>query len=333
LKALVYLGPRLMEVQEVPEPAAGIGEVLIETAASAICGSDLHGFREASPRRIPPLIMGHETVGVIAAVGDGVDAVRVGQRIVLKPILACRSCEPCRSGRTNLCRTGRLVGRDLTGGFAARFVVPAELAVEIAAHVPDDVATLTEPLANAVHVTSRAVVPDDDVLVIGAGPIGALMAWMAVDRGAARVFATDRVRARLERAHAQGAISLGTDDPEGTLREATDGRGVDLVIDAVGVADTWAFGLRAVRPGGRIETVGLGAAAGAVDYYAVIGKEATITGSFAWVDEDFARALSLIQDGALDTAGWFTAASFADGQRVFEELVDGTDRFKVVLAP
>jgi 2-desacetyl-2-hydroxyethyl bacteriochlorophyllide A dehydrogenase len=225
------------------------------------------------------------------------------------------------------------VGRDLTGGFAARFVVPAELAVEIAAHVPDDVATLTEPLANAIHVTSRAVVPDDDVLVIGAGPIGALMAWMAVERGAARVFASDRIRARLERARAQGSIPLGTGDPEGSLREATDGRGVDVVIDAVGVADTWAFGLRSVRPGGRIETVGLGAPGGAVDYYAVIGKEATITGSFAWVDEDFARALSLIQDGALDTAGWFTRASFGEGQRVFEELVDGTDRFKVVLAP
>jgi 2-desacetyl-2-hydroxyethyl bacteriochlorophyllide A dehydrogenase len=266
-------------------------------------------------------------------VGEGVDTGRVGQRVVLKPILACRACEPCRSGRSNLCRNGRLVGRDLTGGFAARFVMPAEAAVEIAAHVPDDVATLTEPLANAVHVTSRAVTRDDDVLVIGAGPIGALMARMAIHRGAARVFATDRITARLELARAQGAIPLGLHDPEGSLREATDGRGVDVVIDAVGVADTWAFGLRAVRSGGRLETVGLGAPAGVVDFYAVIGKEATITGSFGWVDEDFAHALALIEDGAVDTAGWFTPASFAEGQRVFEELVEGTDRFKVVLAP
>jgi 2-desacetyl-2-hydroxyethyl bacteriochlorophyllide A dehydrogenase len=333
LKALVYLGPRRMEVQEVPEPDAGIGEVLIETAASAICGSDLHGFREASPRRIPPLIMGHETVGVIAAVGDGVDSARVGQRVVLKPIVACRSCEPCRSGRTNLCRTGRLVGRDLTGGFAARFAVSSEAAVDIAADVPDDLATLTEPLANAVHVTSRAVVSDDDVLVIGAGPIGALMARMAIHCGAARVFATDRITARLDLARAQGSIPLGPHDPEGSLGEATEGRGVDVVIDAVGTAETWSFGLRAVRPGGRVEAVGLGAAAGELDFFAVVGKEATITGSFGWVDEDFASALSLIGEGALDTTGWFTRASFADGQRVFEELVDGTDRFKVVLTP
>jgi len=333
VKALVYLGPRRMVVQEVPEPVPGAGEVLIETAASAICGSDLHGFREASPRRIPPLVMGHETVGVIAGVGDGVEPARIGQRVVLKPILACRSCSLCSSGSTNLCRTARLVGRDLTGGFAARFAVPADAAVEIAAHVSDEVATLTEPLANAVHVTSRTVARGDDVLVIGAGPIGALMARMAVDRGAARVFSTDRIAARLELARAQGAIPLSTEDVEGSLREATDDRGLDVVIDAVGTAETWRVALDAVRPGGRIEAVGLGAPAGEVDFYEVIGKEATITGSFGWVDADFTRALSLIQNGTIDTTGWFTWANFADGQRAFEELVDGTDRFKVVLAP
>lgn len=333
MKALVYLGPRRMQVQERPEPLAGADDVVIETAASAICGSDLHGFREASPRRIPPLIMGHETAGIIAAVGERVDPARIGQRVVLKPIVSCGTCEPCRSRRTNLCRTGRLVGRDLTGGFAERFVVPAEAAVEIAAHVPEEVATLTEPLANAVHVTSRAVAPGDDVLVIGAGPIGALMARMANERGAARVFSTDRIPARLELARAQGSTPLGTEDPEGSLSEATDGRGVDVVIDAVGIQGTWGLGLRAVRPGGRIEAVGLGAAAGEVDFFGVIGKEATITGSFAWTEDDFTRALHLIQEDAIDTAGWFTRAGFADGQRAFEELVDTTDRFKVVLAP
>jgi L-iditol 2-dehydrogenase len=333
MKALVYLGPRQMEVQEVAEPAAGAGDVLIETAASAVCGSDLHGFREASPRRIPPLIMGHEAVGTVAAVGLGVDHARIGQRVVLKPILACGACEPCRSGRTNLCRSGRLVGRDLTGGFAERFVVPAEAAVAIADHVPDEIATLTEPLANAVHVTSRAVGPGDDVLVIGAGPIGALMARMAVDRGAARVFSTDRIAARLELARVQGAIPLGTSEPEASLSRATDGRGVDVVIDAVGIPATWALGVRAVRPGGRIEAVGLGAVAGEVDYLGLIAKEAAINGSFAWIDDDFTRALWLIEDGEIDTAGWFTWASFADGQRAFEDLVDTAERFKVVLAP
>jgi len=333
MKALVYLGPRRMQVEEVPEPEVAPGEVLIETAASAICGSDLHGFREASPRRIPPLVMGHETVGRIGAVGYGVDPGRLGERVVLKPILSCGVCEPCREGRTNLCVDGRLVGRDLTGGFAERFVVPVQAAVPISTDVPDDVATLIEPLANAVHVTSRAVVSGDDVLVVGAGPIGVLMARMAVEAGAARVFSTDRVPARLERAGSQGFIPLDADIAEASLREATDGRGVDVVIDAVGVEETWGLGVLAVRPGGRVEAVGLGAGAGRVDFFKVIGKEVTVTGSFGWTDGDFSRAVELIQSGSIDTAGWFTWAPFADGQRAFEELVGPTDRFKVVLSP
>jgi L-iditol 2-dehydrogenase len=332
MKALVYLGPRNMELQDAPEPEPGPGEVVIATGASAICGSDLHGFREASPRRIPPLIMGHETVGTIDAVGPGVDEARVGERVVLKPILACGRCEACLAGRTNLCASGRLVGRDLGGGFAARFAVPGEAAVEISRDVPDDVATLTEPLANAVHVTTRSVRDGDTVLVVGAGAIGALMVRMAVDRGAADVFVTDVVASRLEVARAQGATPL-EGDPDEALLAATDGRGVDVVIDAVGVEPTWALALRAVRAGGRIEAVGLGSASGSIDHFAVIGKEATITGSFAWTDEDFGNALALIEAGTIDTTGWFSTMPFADGQRAFEQLVDTTDRFKVVLTP
>ncbi len=332
MRALVYLGPRRMELQDASDPSPGGGDVVISTVASAICGSDLHGFREATPRRVPPLIMGHEVVGTIAAAGPDVPSSRVGERVVLKPILACGSCEACREGRSNVCAQGRLVGRDLAGGFAERFAVPEAAAVPIPASVPDDVATLIEPVANAVHVTSRSVRDGDDVLVIGAGPIGALMARMGLQQGASRVFVTDPIASRLELARAQGATPL-EGDPETGVLEATDGRGMDVVIDAVGVEATWSLGLRAVRAGGRIEEVGLGASSVRVDHFAVIGKEATITGSFAWTDADFARALELVGSGALETSGWFTRLPLAEGQRAFEELVDTTERFKVVLVP
>jgi 2-desacetyl-2-hydroxyethyl bacteriochlorophyllide A dehydrogenase len=228
---------------------------------------------------------------------------------------------------------GRLVGRDLTGAFAERFVVPATAAVPISTEVPDADGTLTEPLANAVHVTARSVRPDDDVLVIGAGPIGVLMARMALERGARRTYVTDPIARRLELARAQGAIPLEAGDPEGALRESSGGRGIDVAIDAAGFESTWALGLRAVRPGGRIEAVGLGAPAGTIDFFAVAGKEVTITGSFAWTDEDFDRAAELVSSEAIDTTGWFTTMPLADGQRAFEELVDTTDLFKVVLVP
>jgi L-iditol 2-dehydrogenase len=333
MRALVYLGPRNMDLQEAPEPVAGPGEVVFEMEAAAICGSDLHGFREASPRRIPPLVMGHEAVGRVAAAGEGVDPARVGGRVVLRPILPCGECEPCRDGRPNLCRNGRLVGRELTGAFAERFAVPERAAVPFPADVPADLATLTEPLANAVHVTGRSVREGDDVLVIGAGPIGALMARMALERGARRAFVTDPITSRRELARAQGATPLEGEDPTAAVLEATDGRGVDVAIDAAGFEATWALGLRALRPGGRFEAVGLGSPGARIDFFAVAGKELTITGSFAWTDEDFDRAIELIAWGAIDTTGWFTTMPLADGQRAFEALVDTTERFKVVLTP
>jgi 2-desacetyl-2-hydroxyethyl bacteriochlorophyllide A dehydrogenase len=333
MRALVYLGPGRMELQEAPDPLPERGGVVIRTRASAICGSDLHGFREATPRRIPPLVMGHETVGTIESVGEGVEGERAGTRVVLKPILACGACARCREGRPNICANGRLVGRDLAGGFAELFAVPAAAAVPAPSGVSDDLATLTEPVANAVHVTRRSVRGGDDVLVIGAGPIGLSLVRTALLGGAGRVLSVDPRSWRLRLAEAQGAVAIEGDDPGADVLEATGGAGVDVVIDAAGFEATWALALRAVRAGGRIEAVGLGASRGAIDFFAVAGKEATITGSFAWTDDDFAHAADLLAAGALRTDGWFTHLPLAEGQRAFEELVHGDDRFKVILEP
>jgi 2-desacetyl-2-hydroxyethyl bacteriochlorophyllide A dehydrogenase len=322
-----------MEIQDAPDPEPGPGEVVIATRASAVCGSDLHGFREASPRRIPPLVMGHETVGVVDATGEGVDPAFAGRRVVLKPIVACGECDDCRAGDVNRCARGRLVGRDLAGGFAERFAVPAACAIPIPPDLPDDLAVLTEPLANAVHVAGRNVRTGDRVLVIGAGPIGVLMTRAALIAGAADVHVTDPVAERRRLAEAQGATALPGDDPVSEARAATGGRGPDVVIDAAGFEPTWALGLEAVRTGGRIAEVGLGAASGRLDYFAVLGKEVTITGSYAWTDDDFARALELLVAGELDASGWISRMPLSQGQRAFEELTSpgGGGRFKIVL--
>ncbi len=333
MRALVYLGPGRIQLQDAPDPVAGPGEVVVQVGLSAICGSDLHGFREASPRRTPPLVMGHESVGVIATVGEGVDPARAGERVVLKPILACGGCARCREGRGNLCPSGRLVGRDVSGGFAELFAVPSSAALPIARHVPDDLATLTEPLANGVHVAGRAIRGGETVLVIGAGPIGLVLVRAALLAGAGRVFSIDRVPSRLSLAEAQGAAALEIGDPLGAVLIETAGEGADVVIDAAGFEPTWALALQTVRAGGRIEAVGLGAPSGTVDFHRVASKEATITGSYGWTDVEFARAVELIEAGALDPRGWFTRMPLADGRRAFEELVDGAGPFKVVLEP
>ena len=258
MKALVYLGPRRMELQDVAEPVAGPGDVVIDAVVSAVCGSDLHGFREASSRRIPPLVMGHETVGRIGAVGSGVDPERLGQRVVLKPILSCGRCDACRAGDINHCREGRLVGRDLAGGFAERFAVPATAAVPVPPELPDDVAVLTEPLANAEHVTERAVREGDVVFVIGSGPIGALMVRAAFLHRASQVIVTDTNPERLAFAVAQGAEASPSDGALAAVTAATDGWGADVVIDAAaGNPITVNLAMDLVQPGGHVVIAGM----------------------------------------------------------------------------
>jgi L-iditol 2-dehydrogenase len=321
-----------MEVQELADPEPGDGEVVIRTGAAAICGSDLHGFREASPRRVPPLVMGHEAVGTVDAVGPGVDAGRIGERVVLRPILGCGACARCLEGSINLCRDGRLVGRDRPGAFAELVAVPAGAAVAVPGGMPDDVAVMTEPLANAVHVATGAVPADGSVFVIGAGPIGSLMVAASRAMGAGRVWATDVDPDRLGFAARMGAEPIDADEAVDAVVGATGGWGADVVIDAVGVETTWRTALDAVRPGGTVVEVGLGAPVGSLDYFRVLNKEATIRGSYGWKDVEFDEALAWLSAGAVAVDGWISHAPIADGQRAFEELVDGDGgRFKVVL--
>jgi threonine dehydrogenase-like Zn-dependent dehydrogenase len=180
-------------------------------------------------------------------------------------------------------------------------------------------------------VASRSVAGGDRVFVIGAGPIGVLMAKAAFLYGAGRVLITDPVADRLRLAAAQGAEIVAGDDPAQAVIDATEGEGADVVIDAAGYEATWALALRAVRTGGRIEEVGLGSPSGTVDFFAVLGKEAAITGSYAWGDADFDSAVELMRNGAIDVSGWITTMPLADGQRAFQELVGGAGHFKVVL--
>lgn len=327
MKALVYLGPRRMEVQDAPDPAPAAGEARVRVRATAICGSDLHGFREASPRRVPPLVMGHEVAGVVDAAGPGADPALVGRRVVAMPVVSCGACARCAEGAPNLCPTRRLMGMQFPGAFAQAFTIPATQLLAIPEDLPDEVACLAEPLANAVHTVSRSVHEGDTVLVIGAGPIGLFAARAAVLAGAAQVFVTDRLEGRLALAGALGATALGAGDAPG------EAAGADVVIDAAGFPATWALALEAVRNGGRIEALGLGAVEGPVAYQTLVAKGVTVAGSYACVPGDFARALSLLADGSVDPREWIATMPLAEGQAAFETLVDEERHTKVVLVP
>jgi threonine dehydrogenase-like Zn-dependent dehydrogenase len=333
MKALMYLGPRRMELQDVIEPTPAPGEARVRVAAAAICGSDLHGFREASPRRIPPLVMGHEAVGTVDLVGDGVDELLTGTRVVAMPVVPCGACARCREGGTNLCPNRRLMGMDFPGAFAESFTIDATQLLPLPESLADATGTLIEPLANAVHSVARAVRGGDDVLVIGAGPIGLFAVRASVLAGAARTFVVDRLEDRLALAKGLGGEPVVVDGAAEAIRAATEGAGVDAVIDAAGFASTWALATEATRPGGRIDVIGLGAPEGPISYHAIVAKGLTIVGSYACVDRDFAQALDLLSRGDVDVEGWTVTMPLADGQAAFEALVDDGRFTKVLLTP
>ncbi len=333
MKALVYLGPRRMDLQDLERPEPGPGEARVRVAAAAICGSDLHGFREASPRRIPPLVMGHEVVGHVDAVGPGVEGALEGQRVVAMPVVSCGECARCLQGRPNLCPRRQLMGMNFPGGFAETYTIAAGQLLAMPPGLSDETGTLVEPFANSIHSVERSVREGDDVLVIGAGPIGLLAVRAAVLAGAARTFVVDQLEDRLLLGKEQGGVPLPVEGAAEAVEDATGGEGVDVVIDAVGVPSTWELGLGAVRWGGRVEVIGLGSVEGPISYHAVVSKGVTIVGSYACVRRDFDRALELLSDGSADVGSWITTMPLADGQAAFEALVDGGRFTKVVLVP
>ena len=333
MKTLTYLGPRKMELRDEPEPEPGPGQVRVRVAAAAICGSDLHGFREASPRRIPPLVMGHEVVGSVDAVGASVPSSLVGSRVVVMPVVPCGRCARCREGASNLCPERALMGASFPGGFAEACVIGSEQIRAVPGALSDAVASLSEPYANALHAVGRSVRRGDDVLVLGAGCIGLLATHAAILAGATRVLVSDTVPNRLALASGLGGEPLPADGAAAQVEAETNGQGVDVVIDAAGFPATWALAVRAARTGGRIEAVGLGAAEGPLDYHGIVTKGLTVAGSYACLPADFDRALELLGAGEPKVDDWITTMPLSDGSAAFEALVDGSELTKVVLVP
>jgi threonine dehydrogenase-like Zn-dependent dehydrogenase len=225
------------------------------------------------------------------------------------------------------------MGMSFPGAFAEAFTIPATQVLEVPAALADEPGSLAEPLANAIHSVERSVSPGDVVLVIGAGPIGLFAARTAVLDAAARTFVVDRLADRLALVAALGADPLTAESALEEIIEATSGTGVDVVIDAVGLPSTWELALSAVRFGGRVEAIGLGALEGPLAYQSLITKGVTVVGSYACLPADFERALHLLASGDVDVGPWIARLPLAEGQTAFEALVDDGAYTKVVLIP
>ncbi len=342
MKALLLSAPGRLELVDVPDPIAGPDDVLVRVKAAGICGSDIHGLDGSTGRRIPPLIMGHEAAGVIEAVGSSVSGWQPGDAVTFDSTIWCGECPFCLRGQVNLCDRRQVLGvsfgeyrRD--GAFAELVVVPARILDTVPSGVSMVEAAFAEPLAVAAHAVSRAPVAGPGaVLVVGAGVIGLLVMSVLRAAGHERIVAVDLSPTRLERARAMGATDtiVATDDVGARIGELTDGRGVDVAFEAVGIGSTIALATASVVKGGTVVLIGNVSPSVELPLQWTVSREIVLVGSAASAGE-YPRALELIASRQVDVASLVSAvAPLADGAVWFDRLREpGTDLLKVILEP
>lgn len=338
MQALVYRAYGELEVRAVPEPRAGPGEVVVRVGACGICGSELSSFASRSTRRVPPLVMGHEFAGSIAAVGEGVTGLREGDRVVVNSLVHCGTCDLCRRGATHLCRNRQVFGMHRPGAFAELVAAPAGIVYAMPEGMTAVQGALVEPLANGIHVVTLAAGnPMESVVVIGAGPIGLMCLQAALQLGAKRAAMSEPNPQRREVAVALGAHTAW-DPRESGLAAAverwTDGEGADLVIDAVGSSETKRESVVAARPGGEIVWIGLHGDEVTLNSFDLVLSERRVTGSYGARESDIRTAIRWFAEGRVGTDPWVETVPLSRGaEAFFAALRQEGDAVKVVLEP
>jgi L-iditol 2-dehydrogenase len=295
-------------LREAPRPDPRAGEVLLAVRAAGICGTDLHIYHDEFPTQ-PPVILGHELAGEVAAVGEGVTKVAPGERVTTETYFhLCGVCRFCRGGQPNLCPERRSIGSAVNGGFAPYVVVPERNVHPLPQGLSFPEAALTEPLACVVHgaLELPRITAGDVAVVAGPGAIGLLTLQAARTAGATVVIlGTSGDGHRLELARELGAvraIDVDAEDPGPIVRELTDGWGADIVVECSGAGPA-ALGLLAhARRGGQYAQIGLFGKPVAWDLDQVCLKELRVTGSNASVPSAWRTALRLLADGSVRTA-------------------------------
>lgn len=315
-QALVEPGA-MVSIERVPVPAPGVGEVRVRTLLVGICGSDTHALAGTHPFLNAPYIAGHEVVGVVDALGESVTGLHAGQRVILKPNVACGMCDNCRAGRSNACSTLSWIGCDpsraLAGGMADYFVAPERNLFVVPELVDDATAALVECLATPVHATRIAGdLRGSRVVVLGAGTIGALCVVAARRAGADGVVVTDLDQGKLDR-----AVRIGAD--AGVIATAPDvreqvvtalGGEADVVFDCVANEQSIASAVGMLRRAGSLLLVGVPPRDALVPLPLVQDRELRIQGCAAYTEQDIELAIDMAATGDIPTAE-LTKATFA----------------------
>jgi (R,R)-butanediol dehydrogenase / meso-butanediol dehydrogenase / diacetyl reductase len=332
LRAAVFHGRGDVRIEDVESPGRPASdEVVLEVSRAAICGSDAAEYSRgpemislSAPHpgsgRSGPVVIGHEFFGIVSDVGDEVEGVAVGERVVPGATDWCGECDWCLDGRINLCARRYLVGMHRDGGLAERVTVPAKMCRPVPDECSDDAAAIAQPLAVAIHGVERGGIGAEPVVLIGAGGIGAFIVAAAKAAGADPLIVIDVAESRLTTARALGAdhtFLAGDPDLAGNILELTGGEGPPAVIEASGAPPAPAQALSMLRRGGRLLLVGMQGEPRALDLHGMIMEETDLIATNAHVcDRNLEPAIDLLTRTDL--------AETVIGHRLgLDELVDG----------
>jgi L-iditol 2-dehydrogenase len=335
-----YLKLGIAELER-PEPAAH--EVLVRVAACGICGSDVHGYDGSSGRRIPPIVMGHEAAGVIAAVGSGVANFHPGDRVTFDSTVYCGECPFCLRSEANLCDRREVIGVSCgdyrrNGAFAEFIAVPERILYRLPDKMSYPEAAMLEAVSVALHaVNVSGLKKGETALIVGAGMIGLLTMQAARAAGCGRVMIADVDETRLNLAELLGATEAlrGTGGliADATLRR-TGGAGADIVFDAVGRSQTVSESIESVRKGGTVTLIGNISQEVKIPLQKVVSRQIRLQGSAASAGE-YATAIDLVSSGRIQVRPLISAvAPLEEGPRWFERLhAQEPNLMKIVLTP
>ncbi len=322
---------------DVPKPELGHNDVMIKIRKTAICGTDVHIYNwdEWSQKTIPvPMVVGHEYIGEIVAIGQEVKGFKIGDRVSGEGHITCGHCRNCRGGRTHLCRNTIGVGVNREGCFAEYLVIPAFNAFKIPDNIPDEIAAIFDPFGNAVHTALSFDLVGEDVLVSGAGPIGIMAAAVCRHVGARHVVITDVNDYRLELAKKMGVsrtVNVSRENLKDVMNELGMKEGFDVALEVSGAPAAFQSMLDTMNHGGRIALLGIPPASMATDWSQVIFKGLFIKGIYGReMFETWYKMATLIQSG-LDLSPIITHQfSIDDFQKGFDVMCSGQSG-KVIL--
>lgn len=321
--------PRKIELAEIPIPEPHPGNVRVCMKAIGICGTDLHLFHGGRPDTPYPLTIGHEGVGTIDAVGDGISPDRIGNTIVIEPNYPCQQCHMCLGGRGNVCINKRIVGLLETGCFADYFIMPSQFAWDIPDGVDHDDAVFIEPAAVAYHgLANSNTFPGDTIAVVGLGTIGILLTHIALNLGY-QVIAMNRSPEKVDMAEKMGAIGIVAEGDDLTERTAKiwQEAGVTAVFECSGSAQVTTLCVTAAPTGANVVILGLsGKPAEFTSLYTTRGG-INIIGSMIYDHPaDFRRTINLLKSGVLRPSQFITGrVPLTDLQSGIERASKGKD--------